>query len=29
MARIKNRAAPEFSIFSEPALFIAEERSYS
>lgn len=24
MARIKNRAAPEFSIFSEPALFVAE-----
>jgi hypothetical protein len=29
MARIKNRTAPEFSISSQPALFIAQERSYS
>jgi hypothetical protein len=29
MTRIKNKTAPEFSISSQPALFVAEERSYS
>jgi hypothetical protein len=29
MARKKNKTAPEFSISSQPALFIAESRSYS
>lgn len=29
MARIKNKTAPEFSISSQPAVFIAEARSYS
>ena len=29
MARIKNKTAPEFSISSQPAVFVAEARSYS
>jgi hypothetical protein len=29
MARIKNKTAPEFNISSQPAVFIASERSYS
>ena len=28
MARIKNKTAPEFSISSQPALFVAESRSH-
>jgi len=27
--RIKNKTAPEFAISSQPALFVAEARSYS
>jgi hypothetical protein len=29
MTRIENKTAPEFSISSQPALFVARPRSYS